>query len=184
MKSLFSVFFIFLMLNVNSQTIESPNKNLQCLFRLDANGVPKYEVLFNGKIIVSSSSLGIELKDSENLDKNFNVESSEIQSVNESWNPVLGEQKTIQNKYNQITFHLKQKVTNRKLDISFKIFDEGVAFRYEFPKQENLNYFIISDEKTQFNLTQNYTAFWIPGDFDSQEYVYSETLISDIITVN
>jgi hypothetical protein len=171
--------FCFFQISV-AQTIFSPNKKIVCEFSLNSNGVPNYEVSFNGKTIVYKSSLGIELKDANNLNKNFSIESSESKSVDEPWNPVLGEQKTIQNRYNQIVFHLKQKVTNRKLDISFKIFDEGVAFRYEFPKQENLNYFIISDEKTQFNLNDNYTAFWIPGDFDSQEYVYNETLISDI----
>jgi hypothetical protein len=180
MKTIFSIFLIFLVFTSNSQSIESPSKKLQCQFNLDTNGVPNYRVLYNGQIVVSKSSLGINLKDTDNLDKNFLLESSETKMVDASWNPVLGEQKTIQNKYNQVIFHLKQKGTNQKLNISFKIFDEGVAFRYEFPKQENLNYFIISDEKTQFNVTQNYTAFWIPGDFDSQEYVYNETLLSEI----
>ena len=173
--------FCFLQIAVG-QTILSPSKKIVCKFILDENGVPNYEVSYNGKSTVSKSSLGIKLNNTENLDKNFTIESSESKLVNESWNPVLGEQTTIQNVYNQTIFHLFQKQNNRKLNIIFKVYDEGVAFRYEFPKQENLNYFIISDEKTQFNLMQDYTAFWIPGDFDSQEYVYNETLISEINT--
>ena len=104
----------------------------------------------------------------------------ETKAVNEPWNPVLGEQATIQNKYNQVTYYLSQKATNRKINIIFKVYDEGVAFRYDFPKQESLNYFIISDEKTEFNLVENHKAFWIPGDYDSQEYAYNETKISEI----
>jgi Glycoside hydrolase 97. len=120
------------------------------------------------------------LKDTEALDIGFTITNTENKSVNESWKPVLGEQSTIQNKYNQATFSLAQKDTGKKLDIVFKVYDEGVAFRYEFPKQEKLNYFIISDEKTEFNLTGNHKVFWIPGDYDSQEYVYNETKLSEI----
>jgi hypothetical protein len=118
MKTIFSIFLIFLVFTSNSQSIESPSKKLQCQFNLDTNGVPNYRVLYNGQIVVSKSSLGINLKDTDNLDKNFLLESSETKMVDASWNPVLGEQKTIQNKYNQVIFHLKQKGTNQKLNIS------------------------------------------------------------------
>jgi glucan 1,4-alpha-glucosidase len=165
---------------VSAQISSSPSKNISVDFKLSLDGKPMYSVTYKGKIVVNPSFLGVELKDTEDLVQDFTLINQETKSVDESWNPVLGEQSTIQNKYNQITFYLIQKETKRKLTIVFKVYDEGVAFQYEFPKQENLNYFIISDEKTEFNLTGNHKAFWIPGDYDSQEYFYSESNLSDI----
>lgn len=162
------------------QSIQSPSKNVSLSFALSNDGKPNYSVNYKNKAIINESFLGIELKNSSALSNGFSILNQETKLVNESWKPVLGEQAVIQNKYNQITFYLLQKSSNRKMNIIFKVYDEGVAFRYEFPKQENLNYFIISDEKTQFNLTGNHKTFWIPGDFDSNEYVYNETLLSDI----
>ncbi len=124
--------------------------------------------------------LGIALKETEALETGFEITNTQNKSVDESWKPVLGEQSVIRNTYNQAVFSLLQKATGRKLDIVFKVYDEGVAFRYEFPKQDKLNYFIISDEKTEFNLAGNHKTFWIPGDYDSQEYVYNETKLSEI----
>jgi hypothetical protein len=139
-------------------------------------------VNYNSKPVILESFLGIDLKDKPSLESNFEIETSKKASFNESWEPVLGEQSTIVNRYNELTISLIQKGTQIKMNIIFRVFDEGVAFRYDFPKQKDLNYFIISDEVSQFNLTDNHKVFWIPGDYDSQEYVYNETLFSDINT--
>lgn len=180
MKNTLTLCLLLLAGILNAQTIQSPSKEISVAFKLTAEGRPSYSVTYKNKQVVNESLLGIALKDIEALDTGFTIANTENKSVNESWKPVLGEQSTIQNKYNQATFSLAQKDTGRKLDIVFKVYDEGVAFRYEFPKQEKLNYFIISDEKTEFNLTGNHKVFWIPGDYDSQEYVYNETKLSEI----
>jgi len=180
MKNTLTLCLLLLAGILNAQTIQSPSKEISVAFKLTAEGKPSYSVIYKNKQVVNESLLGIALKDTEALDTGFTITNTENKSVNESWKPVLGEQSTIQNKYNQATFSLAQKDTGRKLDIVFKVYDEGVAFRYEFPKQEKLNYFIISDEKTEFNLTGNHKVFWIPGDYDSQEYVYNETKLSEI----
>ena len=114
------------------------------------------------------------------LTTNFTIEKVENSSFDESWKPVLGEQASIVNRYNELKVALIQKESNIKMTIFFRVFDEGIAFRYDFPKQKELNYFIISDEVSQFNLTENYKAFWLPGDFDSNEYEYNETKLSEI----
>jgi hypothetical protein len=183
MKKL-SLLVLFFCTISNAQDIASPSKNLILSFQLTKEGTPSYSVQYKNKTIVSESSLGIKLKETTSLDANFKIDSIGQKSVNEIWHPVLGEQSNVKNNYNQLKVSLSQTTTNRRLNIIFKVYDEGVAFRYEFPKQSNLNYFIISDEKTQFNLTGNHKTFWIPGDFDSQEYPYTESKISEINTDN
>ncbi|WP_310556558.1 glycoside hydrolase family 97 protein [Flavobacterium sp.] len=180
MKTISSIFLLLISTMLYAQITESPSKEISLQFQLSSEGKPTYSVLYKNKIVVKDSGLGIVLKDVPSLESGFKLIATNTKMVNEPWKPVLGEVSEIQNKYNLVVYHLLQETTKRKIDISFKIYDEGVAFRYEFPKQENLNYFIISDEKTQFNLTDNHKTFWIPGDFDSQEYVYSETKISEI----
>jgi hypothetical protein len=163
-----------------SQSVKSPSNKISVNFKLTASGQPAYSVNYNNKPIILESALGIKLKDKAALDANFKIESSKNTTFNESWKPVLGEQSNILNHYNELIVSLVQKETNVKMNIIFRVFDEGVAFRYDFPKQKELNYFIISDEVSQFNLTENQKVFWLPGDFDSQEYVYSETKFSEI----
>jgi hypothetical protein len=180
MKYLFSFFLVFAVGLLHAQSVQSPSNKIAVNFKLARNGQPSYRVNYNGKLVVLESTLGIKLKEKPALDANFEIISSKVTAFNESWKPVLGEKSNILNQYNELTISLKQKETNVKMNIIFKVYDEGVAFRYDFPKQENLNYFIISDEMSQFNLTENYKAFWIPGDFDSNEYVYNETKLSEI----
>jgi len=181
MKSIFSIAFVLLAAVFNAQTVQSPSKKISLNFKL-TNGNPTYAVSYKNKPVVYESALGIKLKEGGNLTSDFTIESSKNTEFNEFWKPVLGEQSSIKNHYNELTVSLEQKSTNRKLNIIFRAFDEGVAFRYEFPKQPNLNYFIISDEATEFALTGDHKTFWIPGDFDSQEYVYNETKLSEIDT--
>jgi len=180
MKTFLSLSIIFVMNMVYSQNIKSPSNKISVNFELTTDGQPSYSVYYNNKPVIFASTLGIKLKDKTALDANFEIADTKTNSFNESWKPVLGEQATIVNHYNELTVSLIQKGTKIKMNIIFRVFDEGVAFRYDFPKQKDLNYFIISDEVSQFNLTDNHKVFWIPGDYDSQEYVYNETKFSEI----
>ena len=180
MKKIILGFIVCFGINSWAQEIQSPSKKISVSFSLTSTGKPSYQVSYLNQKIVEESELGIALKDNTALDHGFSLIDQVTTQVNESWQPVLGEQATIQNVYNQTTYYLLQKETNRKLNIIFRVYDEGVAFRYDIPKQSNLNYFVVSDEKTHFNLLENHKAFWIPGDYDSQEYAYNETNLSEI----
>jgi len=182
MKKILFLLCSFSILITQAQSVYSPSKSIQLDFKLDGNGKPTYTVFYKNKPVVLQSNLGIKLKDNGNLDSDFRVDNSSQKNVDETWQPVLGEQSNIKNHYNELLVALTQATTNRKINIIFRVFEEGVAFSYEFPKQEKLNYFIISDEVTEFNLTGNHKVFWLPGDFDSNEYNYEETLFSEINT--
>jgi len=171
---------MFSLLTISAQEIQSPSKEIKVEFSLNAEGTPVYKVMYKGEEVVKSSKMGISLKDLPALDKNFSILNEENQSVDENWEPVLGEQSSIRNHYNETTFHLLQKETGSKLDIVFKVYNEGVAFRYEFPIVDAVKYFVVSEENTEFNLTGDHKTFWIPGDFDSQEYNYNESKLSEI----
>ncbi|MGV3459714.1 MAG: glycoside hydrolase family 97 protein [Flavobacterium sp.] len=178
MRVSLSAILIFCFCIASAQKISSPSNEISAEFKLTANGTPTYSVTFKNKPVISQSNLGFILKNLPALDNGFSITGSSNKSVNDTWKPVLGEVAVIKNNYNELTINLQQTATKRLLNIVFRVFDEGVAFRYEFPKQPELNYFIISEEKTQFNLTGDHKAFWIPADFDSQEYVYNETSLS------
>jgi glucan 1,4-alpha-glucosidase len=180
MKKISFLFFFMFGLILNAQSVLSPNKDISLEFKLTADGKPTYAVTYKMKQIVNKSNLGVIVKEAPSLEANFRIDSVGQKKVNETWQPVLGEQLNIKNNYNEMIVALSQPLTNRKINIIFRVFDEGVAFRYEFPKQEKLNYFIISDEVSEFNLAGNHKAFWIPGDYDSQEYFYKESNLSDI----
>jgi len=169
MKQLFSLFLLFTIGLTQAQTVSSPSGKISLNFKLSASGQPTYSVNYKTKSVVVNSDLGVKLKDKPALDAYFEIKSTNNNSFNESWKPVLGEQASIVNHYNELVVSLVQKSTNIKVNLVFRAFDEGVAFRYDFPKQKELNYFIISDESTQFNLTENNKVFWLPGDFDSNE---------------
>ncbi len=180
MRKLHLLVFLISILSVEAQNVSSPSKTISLSFKLSSDGKPTYLVSYKTKSIVKESTLGIAIKESKSLESNFKIDSIGQKSFNETWQPVLGEQSNIKNSYNEMTVALSQPSTDRKINIIFRVFDEGIAFRYEFPKQKNLNYFIISVEKSQFNLAGNHKAFWIPGDYDSQEYAYNETKLSEI----
>jgi len=182
MKKLIFIRIMLVGYLTTAQNIKSPSNNISLDFLLFSNGKPTYSVNYKNKPVISRSNLGLLLKDGTDFTSGFIVEDTSIITFDEAWQPVLGEQTNIRNNYNQLTVHLIQKATLKKLNIIFKVYNEGVAFRYEFPKQANLNYFIISDEKSEFRLTDDHKAFWIPGDFDSNEYAYNETLLSAIDT--
>jgi len=182
MKNILSIALWLAVIAVEAQTLQSPSKEISVTFSLAEKGSPSYAVNYKGKPIILPSLMGVYLKGESDLASGFTVDGVQQTSVNESWKPVLGEQSTIRNQYNQMTIALVQAKTGRKMNIIFKAYDEGIAFRYDFPKQERLNYFIISDERTEFQLTANHKVFWLPGDYDSQEYPYTETKFSDINT--
>ena len=182
MKLITFICLIFSSGILNAQSIQSPSKEILLDFKILDNGKPTYKVFYKNNPVILESFIGIKLKDGSDLTSNFTIENSNTTTFNETWQPVMGEQTNIINHYNQLTISLIQKTTEKKINIIFKVFDEGVAFRYDFPKQKNLNYFIISDEVSEFNLNDNHKVFWIPGDFDSNEYVYNETDFSAIDT--
>ena len=179
-KTIVTLLLGLIFVGLNAQDMYSPSKNIKVTFNINKKGQPTYQVKYKNNPVVLPSIMGLSIKDANNLTNDFEVTKTETLSFSESWQPVLGEQSSILNKYNQTRIFLNQKDTNNKLNIVFKIYDEGVAFRYEFPLDNTVKYFTISNENTQFNLTGNHTVFWIPGDYDSQEYAYNKTKISDI----
>ncbi|WP_026711490.1 glycoside hydrolase family 97 protein [Flavobacterium filum] len=180
MNKVVLLFFVIITPFAMAQKLNSPNNQLELKVGVNKIGRPYYSLLYKNKAVVETSFLGLVLKQTNTLAADFEIKNHAIKTVNEKWNPVLGEQKEITNHFNELTVELFQKTTQRKMNIVFRLFDEGLAFRYEIPAQEKLNYFVISDETTQFALTEDYKVFWIPGDYDSQEYVYNETKLSEI----
>lgn len=172
---------ILLMLqNSFAETFSSPDKNLKLNFFINSKGEVIYNLIFKSKNVIKDSKLGYLLDDNRNLTNDFKVIEITQNEIYEKWSPVWGEVDTIINHCNNIQIKLIQQSTNIELTIRFRIFDDGIGFRYEFPKQENLKYFIVKEEFSQFALTGNHTAFWIPGDYDSQEYTYTTSRISEI----
>jgi len=165
---------------VNAQELLSPNGKLSMNFALQTDGTPIYSLKFKGKEVIKTSKLGLELKSQPSLLNGFLVTDTKTFAYNQSWNPVWGELKTIQNHYNELAVTLNQKSTDRHIIIRFRLFDDGLGFRYEFPEQKNLTYFVIKEERTQFAMTGDHTAFWIPGDYDTQEYDFTTSKLSEI----
>jgi hypothetical protein len=150
-------------------------------FNMDDNGTPIYMVQFGQHAVINWSKLGFSLDTDSTFYKGFEMIGSEKKSVDQTWQPVLGEVKNIRNHYEELRIHLRHNdVQGRLLDIIFRVFADGVGFRYEFPKQPNLKYFVVKDEFTQFNLTGDHKSFWIPGDYDTNEYLYTTSGISAI----
>ncbi len=173
------IFFASISFSI-AQTLESPDGDLKMEFSLQENGVPVYSLQFKGKEVIEPSKLGLNLKDTEDLLSGFSVTDTQTSTFDETWEPVWGETREIRNHYNELEVQLEQESTDRTMILRFRLFDEGLGFRYEFPQQENLVYFVIEEERTQFAMTGDHTAFWIPGDYDSQEYDYTESKLSEI----
>ncbi|QLE00816.1 glycoside hydrolase family 97 protein [Galbibacter sp. BG1] len=179
-KILFTIFMVVSSLSY-AQQLKSPNGDFSMEFSLLKDGTPTYKLEYKKKTLIKESKLGFELKDDEkSLLKDFTVEDTEATSFDETWKPVWGEVAEIRNHYNELAVHLKQNETDRKMIVRFRLFDDGLGFRYEFPQQENLIYFVVKEERTQFAMTGDHTAFWIPGDYNTQEYDYVESKLSEI----
>lgn len=163
------------------QELSSPNGNFKMNFSLDAAGRPVYALSYKEKTVIKPSKLGIELsKDANSLMDGFSIKSSENKTFDETWQPVWGEWKNIRNHYNEWAVTLHQNKGDRDITIRFRLFDDGLGFRYEFPAQKNLLHFVIKEEHTQFAMTGDHTAYWISGDYDTQEYDYTTSKLSEI----
>ncbi|RBN49809.1 glycoside hydrolase family 97 protein [Flavobacterium psychrolimnae] len=164
-----------------SQQLKSPNGKFVMEFSLQNDGTPSYSLNYKNKAVVKPSKLGLELKnDKKSLLNDFTVIDTKTATFDENWKPVWGEVASIRNHYNELAVTLNQKETDRQIVIRFRLFDDGLGFRYEFPSQKNLTYFVIKEERTQFAMTGDHTAFWIPGDYDTQEYDYTTSKLSEI----
>jgi hypothetical protein len=179
-KLLMLVAFIAVQTGRAQQTTTVNMQHVRLDFKLDPSGTAEYAVYYKDKNIIAPSTLGFTLAEGKDLSKNFELAGTETASVDQNWQPVWGEVKTIRNHYKQLMVHLVQKETGIKLDLVFRVFADGVGFRYVFPKQDGLKYFIVTDELTHFNLTGDHKTFWIPGDYDSNEYPYTTSKISEI----
>ena len=180
-KSFFSfLLFVWVCGAMMAESITSPNGNLHLDFTVNAQGEPVYQLFYKGKAVVKPSKLGLELKDDPGLMSNFTLTGTETSTFDETWKPVWGEVAQIRNHYNELAVTLEQKAQNRNMIIRFRLYNDGLGFRYEFPLQRNLNYFIVKEEHTQFAMTGDHLTFWIPGDYDTQEYDYTESKLSEI----
>ena len=172
-----------------AQQVKSPNGNVVVSFSLVDNGVPTYQVSYKGKPVIKQSRLGLELTPSQNdgikaedtnLMNGFKVSNTETSSFKEVWKPVWGETSSILNHYNEMAVSLTQEHPNRTIIVRFRVYNDGMGLRYEFPRQNNLGYFIIKDEHTQFAMAGDHTAWWLPGDYDTQEYETVTSKLSEI----
>lgn len=166
--------------SAKAESITSPDGQLKLNFSVNAQGEPVYELSYKGKEVIKPSKLGLELKNDPGLMNGFTLIDTKTATFDETWQPVWGEVKSIRNHYNEIAVTLNQKAQGRNLIICFRLYNDGLGFRYEFPQQKNLNYFVIKEEHSQFAMAGDHTAFWIPGDYDTQEYDYTESKLSEI----
>ena len=203
LKSIFSLTScICFAMAVNAQKLTSPDGNFVMNFSLSPEGAPVYELSYKDKPIIKPSTLGLELKKEDankkttfewtertdkdqldaktNLMTGFKIKDTSTSTFDETWNPVWGEEKEIRNNYNELAVTLDQPANDRYIVIRFRLFNDGLGFRYEFPQQKNLNYFIIKEEHSQFAMAGDHTAFWIPGDYDTPEYDYTTSRLSEI----
>ncbi|MEZ5428627.1 MAG: glycoside hydrolase family 97 protein [Pyrinomonadaceae bacterium] len=184
MRTLGTAFLlVFFTVAVFGQNIKSPDGKLELNFRINDEGTPVYRLAYKGKTVVRESRLGIELKDSADLMRGFRIVNSDVSEKNEVWSPVWGEVRAIRNQYREFAATLEQTVEGnlkRTIVLRFRLFDDGLGYRYEFPAQNDLKYFTVKEEATEINLTGDHKAFWIPGDYDTNEYAYSTTRLSGI----
>ncbi len=171
--------FLGLAFTLNAAEMASPNGAIKVNFELN-NGVPTYSVTFRGKMMIKPSRLGYELSGAENLLDGFTLLGQETARQDETWKPVWGENSEIRNHYTELLVKLVQPSTDRYMNIRFRVYDEGVGLRYEFPQKGKLNYFVVKDERTEFAMTGDHIAWWIPGDYDTQEYEYTRSKLSEI----
>ena len=182
MKRLFS-FLLFVVVTATSFAISvgSPNQRIKLIFDITLkDSVPYYQLFFDGKEVVAKSEMGFLLDGDKDLKHGFSLNSVDVKDFSSTWMPILGQYAEIEDKYNNCVVSLVQNSTGRTMRIVFRLYNEGLAFRYEFDKQDNLGYFRIADEVTQFAMTDDHTAWWIPGAYDSNEFFYTKSKLSDI----
>lgn len=203
-KRILLLALLFCTLGIRAQEkLSSPDGNLELTVSLDTLGAPTYELSYKGKTVIAPSHLGLELKREDagkqtdfeynatqkedalldrltNMYDGFKIVKTETSTFDETWQPVWGEESEIRNHYNELDVTLTQPKTGRTMILQFRLFDDGLGFRYDFPQQPGLKYFVIKEELTQFAMTGDHTAFWIPGDYDTQEYDYTTSHLSEI----
>ena len=181
MRKIFVTFLaIFTIMSCYSnETLTSPDGEVKLQVYLK-QGVPYYQVSFKDSPVIKPSKLGLKLKDDSGFMDGFTLGQVTRSTFDHTWEPVWGEESEIRNHYNEMAVTLNQESKDRHIVVRFRVFDDGVGFRYEFPNQKNLNYFVVTDECTEFAMTGDHTAFWIPGDYDTQEYDYIESKLSEI----
>ena len=203
-KRILLLALLFCTLGIRAQEkLSSPDGNLELTVSLDTLGAPTYELSYKGKTVIAPSHLGLELKREDagkqtdfeynatqkedslldrltNMYDGFKIVKTETSTFDETWQPVWGEESEIRNHYNELDVTLTQPKTGRTMILQFRLFDDGLGFRYDFPQQPGLKYFIIKEELTQFAMSGDHTAFWIPGDYDTQEYDYTTSHLSEI----
>ena len=180
------------------EVLRSPDGELELRFSLSDKGEPTYALDYKGRAVVLPSRMGLELRgDAPALEFGAEIQKGGYgepvslydgfeqcgavrSEFDETWQPVWGEESSIRNRYNELAITLRQPQSGRQMVVRFRLYDEGVGFRYEFPEQEAMTYFTIREERTQFAMTGDHTAFWIPGDYDTQEYDYTESKLSEI----
>ena len=163
-----------------AQTLLSPNGNLKLSFQLTEKGTPTYALTFKGKTVISESALGFVINQKEDFNSNFEITEVQFAEANSVWQPVLGENKEIRDHHKEMLVHLSQKNSGRQLLLRFRLFNDGLGFRYEFPLQDNFRHFRIQEELTAFQLSGNHKAFWIPADYDTNEFPITTSAISEI----
>ncbi len=187
-KNLMQTFAVILPLLATGQTVTSPNGNVALSFSL-VEGRPTYELKFKQREVVKPSHLGLELDKNKHASKKkketdlmdgFVIKDTKTSTFDETWKPVWGESSTIRNHYNELAVELNQPASKRNIIIRFRVYDDGMGLRYEFPQQKSLNYFVIKEEHTQFAMAGDHTAWWLPGDYDTQEYETVESRLSEI----
>ncbi|MDU0370348.1 glycoside hydrolase family 97 protein [Hymenobacter endophyticus] len=165
---------------LRAEEVKSPNGQLTLNVTLAEGGVPTYSLTYKGRPVIKPSKLGLELKNTTSLQTGFTQTDKQTRSFDETWTPVWGESKTIRNHYNELAVTLTQAATQRTMRVRFRVFDDGLGFRYEFPRQPKLDYFTIKEERTQFALAGDHKAFWLPGDYDTQEYSTVTSKLSEV----
>ena len=165
--------------DANLRKVSSPDGNVELSFNLKDGHIPVYSLDYKGKPVVGESHLGFKLQGSGMYDC-FEISETATREIDETWNPVWGEESQIRNHCNEMTVTLRQTSSNRFMKICFRVFDDGMGLRYEFPDQKSMAYFVITDELTEFAMTGDHTAWWIPGDYDTQEYDYTRSRLSEI----
>jgi hypothetical protein len=182
-KSALLLLTVFLSIPALAQTLYSPTNKLTLNFQLSPTGEPTYQLRFGAKPVIKPSRLAVLLQNQPGFDKGFTIAKIDSSATDETWAPVWGEVKQIRNRYKELAVTLQQAAAkNRQLVVRFRLYDDGLGFRYEFPAQPGFTYFTVQEENTEFNLTGDHKTFWIPGDYDSNEYTYSTTRLSEVNT--
>ena len=202
MRYLFTLVLLICFNLLNAQTLRSPNESLEMTFRLSDDGTPTYSLKYEGRDVVLDSKLGYILRgdpygntpenymhkkyDYVDFNSGFTLVNESSLSFDETWTPVWGEESHIRNHYNELAITLEKKnfkgkeAADVQMIVRFRLYDDGLGFRYEFPAQQNLKYFTVADELTEFRMTGDHKAFWVPGDYDTQEYNYAECKLSEV----